>query len=165
MLCQCCGKNPAVIYIKTISNGEITKYSLCAECAQELGYGNLFTGLGYNFEGILKEFFTEGTNSADFVRCKCCGASFSDIVRSGKAGCAECYSTFYDRLLPLLQQIHGNAAHVGKTPGGSLPQLRSNDQLSVTHRKLRVTIDNENFEQTTVLRENIKRLKEGGSGG
>ena len=28
------------------------------------------------------------------VHCPVCGASFDDIVRSGRAGCAECYHTF-----------------------------------------------------------------------
>ena len=31
------------------------------------------------------------------VHCPVCGASFDDIVRSGRAGCAECYHTFSDR--------------------------------------------------------------------
>lgn len=130
MLCQCCGRNPASTYIKTIANGKLTEYALCAECAQQLGCGNLFAGLGYHFGDIVREFFDE-TNNVDEIRCKCCGSAFSDIVRRGRTGCAECYRTFYDRLLPVIRQIHGSEAHRGKVPGGSLPQVPSGGKLAV----------------------------------
>lgn len=130
MICQCCGRNPASTYIKTISNGKLTEYALCAECAQQLGYGNLFTGLGYHLSDIVHEFFEEEQDEED-LRCKCCGMSFSDIVRSGRVGCAECYHTFHDRLLPVIRQIHGSDVHRGKVPGGSLPQVLKGGQLVV----------------------------------
>lgn len=130
MICQYCGRNPATTYIKTVSGGKLTEYALCAECAQQLGCGNLFTGLGYHLSDIVREFF-EGEAKEEEVRCKCCGASFNDIVRSGRVGCAECYQTFLDRLLPVIRQIHGSDVHRGKVPGGSLPQVRSGEQLAV----------------------------------
>jgi protein arginine kinase activator len=162
MLCQYCGKNPAAIHVKSTENGELTEFSLCAECAQELGYGNLFTGLGLRFNGVLREFFSQDDNEFDTVRCKCCGASFSDIVKSGKVGCSACYDTFYDRLVPLLQQIHGSAVHRGKTTGESLPQIRPKGQLSIMHRKLREAIESEDFESAALLRDSIRKLEEGG---
>lgn len=133
MICQCCGRNPASTYIKTISGGKLTEYALCAECAQQLGCGNLFTGLGYHLSDIVREFFDE-SDEEDDVRCKCCGSSFNDIVRSGRVGCAECYNTFYDRLLPVIRQIHGSDVHRGKVPGDSLPQVQSGGPLAVRER-------------------------------
>ncbi len=130
MLCQCCGKNPATTYIKTVSGGKLTEYALCPECALQLGCGNFFAGLGYRLDGIIGEFFGNEEEN-DEVRCRCCGSSFSDIVRSGRVGCAECYRTFYDRLLPIIRQIHGSDTHRGKRPGGSLPQVQASGQLAV----------------------------------
>ena len=135
MLCESCGKNPVTTHVKTIINGELTEYSLCAECAQKLGYGNLLTGLGRNFSSLLGGFFGETEpDSTDTMRCKGCGSSFDDIARSGKVGCAECYHTFYHRLIPLIQRIHGNTKHRGKIPGGELPQPRPQSQLSLMRR-------------------------------
>ena len=160
MLCESCGKNPATTHVKTIINGELTKYSLCAECAQKLGYGNLLTGLGRNFGSLLGGFFGEAElDAADTMRCKCCGSSFDDIARSGKVGCAECYRTFYHRLIPLIQRIHGNTAHRGKVPGGELPQTRPQSQLSLMRRELRDAIDSENFEHAAALRDRIRELE------
>ncbi|MDF2631572.1 MAG: hypothetical protein K0Q85_168 [Caproiciproducens sp.] len=161
MLCESCGKNPVTTHVKTIINGELTKYSLCAECAQKLGYGNLLTGLGCNFGSLLGGFFNE-TEPADAVHCKCCGSTFDDIARSGKVGCAECYHTFYDRLIPLIQRIHGNTKHRGKVPGGDSLQPQPQGQLSVMRRELREAIESENFEHAVTLRDRIKKLEEEG---
>lgn len=128
MLCQCCGKNPASTYIKIVSNGKIADLALCSECAQQLGCGNLFTGLGYRIGDIVHEFFG---SEEDEVRCRCCGSSFSEIVRRGRVGCAECYTVFSDRLLPMIRQIHGSDVHRGKMPAGSLTRVPQGGELAV----------------------------------
>lgn len=128
MLCQYCGKNPASTQISIVWGGKLTEYALCSECAQRLGYGNLFTA--GPFGDLAGEFF-DAPGGRDGVRCQCCGSSFRDIVRSGRAGCAECYRTFYDRLLPVIRRMHGSVAHRGKIPGKSLPQVRTGGPLAV----------------------------------
>lgn len=129
MLCQCCGKNPASAEIKIVSNGRIMNLSLCSECARQLGYGNLFAGLGYRIGDIVREFFE--AEESDEVRCQCCGSSFSDIVRRGRVGCAKCYEVFSDRLMPMIRQIHGSDVHRGKSPAGSLSQVQPGGELAV----------------------------------
>lgn len=163
MLCEYCKKNPATTHIKTIINGKLTEYSICAECAQRFGYGSLLTNLGYNFGGLLGEFFSETdvSGSSDTVRCELCGASFDDIIRTGKVGCAQCYQTFSDRLIPLIEHIHGNTKHRGKVPGGNMLQSRPKEQLSLMKRELRKAIDTENFEHAADLRDKIKELERG----
>jgi protein arginine kinase activator len=163
MLCECCGKNPVTTYVKTIINGELTKYSLCAECAQKLGYGNLLTGLGLNYGSLFGGFFGETEQkSEEALRCKCCGCSFDDIARSGRVGCPECYHTFYNRLIPLIQRIHGNAKHHGKAPGGEQLQPRPQSQLSqlgLMRGELREAINSEDFEHAATLRDRIRELE------
>lgn len=156
MLCESCGKKPVATYVKAIINGELTEYSLCAECAQKLGYGNLLTGFGCNFGSLAGEFSNE-SEPVNAVHCKCCGSTFEDIARSGKVGCAQCYHTFYDRLILLIQRIHGETKHRGKVPGTDLPP----PQLSLIRRELREAIDSENFEHAVALRDRIKELEGG----
>lgn len=93
------------------------------------------------------------------VHCPVCGASFDDITRSGKVGCAECYRTFYENLAPMLQRLHGGATHCGKVPGYSLAPSRPAGQLSVMRRALREAIDTQNFEYAATLRDQIRMLE------
>lgn len=162
MLCEYCGRNPAVLRVNTIANGEPAEYSLCAECARKLGYGNLLIVLGAGMDGVLDKIFPGEGEGTGTLRCKCCGASLGDIVRSGKVGCAECYRTFSEQLTPLIRRIHGSAVHRGKAAGGGLPQVMPKGQLSVMHRRLREAIENENFEQAAAIRDRIRRLEEDG---
>ncbi|HIS79829.1 UvrB/UvrC motif-containing protein [Anaeromassilibacillus sp. An200] len=157
MMCQACGKHPAITHVKTITNGELAEFSICAECARRLGYGNLFAELGRGL-GIL------GFQPESEERCRC-GASWEDIVRSGRVGCPECYHTFYDRLVPVVQRIHGSAHHRGKAPGGNLPRAEEPAEkglLLVKRRQLKEAIDAEKFEDAAVLRDEIRALEAGG---
>lgn len=95
------------------------------------------------------------------IHCPVCGASFDDIVRGGYAGCAECYHTFYERLAPMIQRIHGEVVHCGKVPGANLPQPRQGSQLMVKRRALREAINTQNFEYAAALRDQIKALEGG----
>lgn len=166
MLCESCGVFPATTHVKTIINGELSEYSLCAQCAQKLGYGNLMTGLGLSVGSLLGGFFSNTEQpESETVRCKCCGSSFDDIARSGKVGCAECYHTFHNRLMPLIQQIHGNTKHRGKAPGGNLLSVNPQNQLTVMRRELREAIDSENFEHAAEIRDRIRKLEGDGQNG
>lgn len=163
MLCESCGKKPSVIRVKAIVNGKLVEYALCADCARELGYANLLFVMLTGFESTLNDFFPDGENSAGVLRCSCCGASFQDILRGGKIGCAECYRTFSNQLAPFLRKIHGSILYRGKTAGGGdLPRVLPRAQLSVMHQRLREAIQSENYEQAAVLRDKIHKLEEGG---
>lgn len=169
MICQACGKNTATTHVKTIVNGELAEYSLCAECAQKMGYGNLLSNFGLNFGSLLGSFFGESTPPViSTVRCPGCGSSFEDIAHSGKVGCAECYHTFYDRLIPSIQRIHGNTKHCGKRPSGSMLQVQPEAKLQIKQetelerkrRELKEAIEVQNFEAAAELRDEIKALEE-----
>lgn len=164
MICQACGKNTATTHIKTITNGELSELSLCSECAQKLGYGDFFSNWGFNFGNLLGSFFSD-EEEEETIRCKGCGSSFEDIAQSGKVGCAECYRTFYDRLIPSIQRIHGNTRHRGKIPGvtphsdcTALTQKPENE-LESLRMQLKEEIEAQNFEQAAVLRDKIKELE------
>jgi protein arginine kinase activator len=162
MLCEYCGKNQSMIRVKAILNGEAVEYELCAECARELGYADLLLVTGAGYGGNLNDFFPE-EETGGVLRCKCCGASFRDILRSGKVGCAACYRTFAEQLAPLIRKIHGSVSHKGKSAGGgNLPRVMPKAQLSVMHRRLREAIERENFEQAAVLRDQILNMEEDG---
>lgn len=166
MLCQNCGKYDATTHVKRIVNGEAAEAHLCSDCARALGYTDVFGGFGNTFSDLLGSFFGEpakSTLNARTIRCEKCGNTFNDIVNSGKLGCADCYTTFYDKLLPSLQRIHGKTRHEGKVP--SIRQAENTspvDSLIRLETELKEAIESQNFEKAAELRDRINAIKEGG---
>ena len=173
MKCQMCGKNPATTYVKIIVNGELTEYAPCGECAQKAGYGNFLYPFALDFNSLLGSFFGNPVpEMTDTVRCPGCGSSFGEIAQSGKVGCAECYNTFRDRMMPSIQRIHGNTKHFGKRPSSRALRVKPEAKLSVApqedtelsrkRKELREAVESQDFERAAVLRDEIKALEGGG---
>lgn len=162
MLCQSCSKNQATTHVKSIVNGELREYMLCPECAKKMGYGNLFDGFGFNLGSFLGSFLGESElpeANSSVVRCKRCGSSFHEIAKTGKVGCAECYKTFYDRMIPSIQRIHGNTTHVGKLASSAGSQARLKNELEQAREALKQAIKDQEFEKAAQLRDRIKEME------
>lgn len=164
MLCQNCQKNEATTHIKRIINGEATQTHLCSDCAKSLGYDSVFSDFGFNFSDMLSSFFND-TQSAMLgsrtLRCEKCGSTFNDIVRSGKIGCADCYRTFYDKLAPSLERIHGRTVHEGKIPNGNA-ELKAENKITLLRQELNEAVAQQNYEKAAKLRDEIKALESEG---
>lgn len=168
MLCQNCNKNEATTHIKQIINGESTEKHLCQECVKSSGYDDFFDSFSFKIPNIFSSFFSDmpfALTSAKTLRCENCGSSFEDIIKSGIVGCSKCYSTFYDKLLPSIQRIHGRATHAGKTPImhetiEEQPIKSKEDVIKEKETELQKAVIDQNFELAAVLRDEIKALKE-----
>ncbi len=160
MLCEKCKKNPATTHIRKSVNGVQEEWILCSHCAKEMGYNQLsfFTGglLGSLFSGELADKTAE-----DAIRCPFCGISFEEIARSGEVGCEDCYQNFRARLTPTIEKLHGKAGHLGKTPfeHPDEPAHKQDDTLSKLKEQLQQAIENQEFEQAAVLRDQIKEME------
>lgn len=171
MLCQKCKNKQANTHIKQVINGELTEMDLCSDCAAKLGFDSGFGGfldLGSMMSGFLGMPASAGmTALAREEKCPGCGATFSQISKSGKVGCAKCYDTFYDRLLPTIKRIHGNTVHTGKRlrtarlESGSAKKTENNveNELESLGRQLSAAVKNQEFEQAAQLRDRINELK------
>lgn len=162
MLCQNCGKNEATTHIKRVVNGDTTETHLCSGCAEHLGYGDMFSGFGFNLDGFFSGILGENMPLlAETEKCPKCGSTFSDIVKSGKIGCADCYRKFYDKLLPSLQRIHGKIKHTGKQAMLTVNEDKTPKINPVAKLKedLQKAIEEQNFEQAAVLRDRIKEME------
>lgn len=174
MLCQNCSKAQATTHIKRIINGETTEQHLCAACAKRLGLDGFFEDFSLSIPNIFAGFFGDAAPllaDRQAERCSTCGSSFDEIVHTGMVGCADCYKTFYDRLLPSIQRIHGRARHAGKQPPQTVlseqnrpeqPQAQTKeDQIAALEQQMQQAVESQNFEQAAVLRDSIKALREG----
>ncbi|MCI9273291.1 MAG: hypothetical protein HFE39_04955 [Clostridiales bacterium] len=165
MLCQSCGKSQATTHVKSIVNGELKEFMLCSECAKKMGYGSLFHGFGFNLGSFLGSFLGEEgapEQTMNTVRCKRCGSSFNEIAKTGQVGCAECYRTFYDRMIPSIQRIHGNTTHVGKLASSAGMQARLKNELEKAKEELKRAIQEQEFEKAAQLRDRIKEIERQG---
>ena len=167
MICEKCGKNIATTHIETYVNGKQSSMNLCSACAAEEGAANPFQmGLG----GLLGSIFGDALGAAPAgmptgAKCGFCGSTFEEIARTGRVGCANCYTTFYDRLMPTLSKLHGNTAHVGKIPGsakidvGAAETEPAKSEEETLRAALGKAIKDENFEEAARLRDQINALK------
>ncbi|MCL2507756.1 MAG: UvrB/UvrC motif-containing protein [Oscillospiraceae bacterium] len=170
MLCQNCGRNEASAHIKRVINGEAAESHLCGECAAQMGYGNLFSGFGLTLGDFFGSFLSDAPaqqlGAANVIRCQKCGSSWNDIARDGRAGCADCYRTFFDRLSPSLQRIHGRIRHNGKVSQSGLEtgeakserELRQ-EKTDALKKRLDEAVAEQNFETAAKLRDEIRDLE------
>ena len=92
--------------------------------------------------------------------CDICGVKFVDFRNSGRLGCPHDYEVFRDELLPLLENIHGETKHCGKTPR-RLPQNKQmQSELIQLRKQLLQAVNKEAYEEAAKLRDQIRRLEE-----
>ena len=162
MKCQKCGKYDASTHITEIINGKKSEMFLCQSCAQaEGGNSSYFTGFGDDFNNLFSSLWAvpKTIKSPNVLMCPNCKTTLSDIQKSGRFGCSECYTVFFDHIKNPLKEIHGSTKHVGKIP------KRLSDNLTVSRRinQLKENLENavklQNFEEAAVLRDRIKALE------
>lgn len=175
MLCDKCKKNEAKVYYTEIINGEKKEQHLCEECAleytsfsmgsgmfnQEMTLGSLLSSILGNYSSSGSLHGTEQTEKEP--SCKKCGMTYSEFLKEGRFGCAECYESFRKALEKSLRNIQGSDTHTGKRPKGfetkteklvkELPEI---DKLSI---KLQDAIEKEEFEEAARIRDRIRQLK------
>ena len=172
MLCQQCKQREATTHIQRVVNGRAEEFHLCASCAREAGLANLMPNFGVHLSDLFSGFLGSSLQQAQpqrmpAARCGFCGSSLREITQSGRAGCAQCYEPFRDALEPALQRIHGALEHKGKTPEAD-PAVQSHRQAEQQIARLReeiaAAVGEEDYERAAQLRDEIRRLEEGGEG-
>ena len=168
MLCQNCKQHQATTHIKRIVNGRAEEIYLCPNCAKASGLGLPDFGLHLSdlFSGFMAQSQLLG-QQAPAARCGLCGSSLHEIAKSGRVGCAQCYEAFYAQLEPTLQRIHGSLEHAGKTPEDGNPELRTRKErerkLTGLREQIAGAVKEENYEEAARLRDEIRRMEEGGA--
>ncbi len=168
MVCQNCGKAQATTHIKRVVNGDTTEHHLCASCAGDLGYTDMFSGFAplslSDFFGDLLGDIGKKSLAANVLRCPKCGNSFNDIVRDSQVGCAECYRVFFEKLAPSLERIHGRAVHSGKkidVVREERTEPTVEERIEQLRKKLSAAVETQEFELAAKLRDEIKALEGG----
>lgn len=173
MECNECKKRPATLLFTQIINGNKSEIQVCEPCAKKLGYmkdndmegayslHDLLTGL-FNFSSPQIDLQNNNLfNVKEELECPKCNITFTDFKRIGKFGCAQCYDTFRGNLETVFRRVHsGNTKHHGKIPKRKGKNLHAKRELETYRIKLQQLIEQEEFEQAAVVRDEIKRLED-----
>jgi len=164
MLCDICHLRDAIMKFTQILNTEKKELNICKVCAEESGLSNPLASTQKLFESML--VFNQLANKktirkdedTDEKRCDVCGTSWLNFQESGLLGCMNCYHSFRENLNVLLRRIHGSNKHIGNRPPN---QRIIEDKSDITNlqQKLKIAIENENFEKAAELRDRITDLK------
>jgi protein arginine kinase activator len=158
MKCNKCSKAATMHITEVIADEQFEEHHLCEECAQKYLYEppkktGLKAEIGPGEEG--EEF-----GALNQKECPICGIKFVEFRNSGRLGCPHDYQEFRDELLPLLENIHGETRHAGKTPR-RLPQTKkAQSELIQLRKQLHQAVTREAYEEAAELRDRIRQLEE-----
>ena len=161
MICQTCKQREATFHYKSSINGQVQERHLCASCAAEAGFNEMFSAGGIPWSSLFSDLIgSPAPTAASHEVCTRCGTSREEIAADGKVGCAHCYSTFQDLLQPYIERIHGRSArHRGRGPDGNGKVQKSRQELERMKKALNAAVELQNYEDAAVLRDKIKELE------
>jgi protein arginine kinase activator len=165
MLCCICKEKQATVHLTQIVNDKVQKVDLCENCAKEKGIdesagfmmADVVLGLGAAQE------IEQATGGVE-LRCPRCSFTQEDFKKSGRLGCPECYETFAEGLDGLLKSMHKGTRHIGKIPRAQRATVDVTERLKQLNKRLELAVNQEDYEQAALLRDEIKSLKAHGAG-
>src|SRR5437588_5417243 len=160
MKCQKCTK-PATLHItEVVGDEQFEELHLCEECANKYLYEPQKKGGGH--KGGEAGQAEEGEEAAALNQRQCpqCGIKFVEFRNSGRLGCPHDYQEFRDELTPLLENIHGETRHCGKTPRRQPQTKQTQSELIQLRKQLQQAVTKEAYEEAARLRDRIRTLEE-----
>jgi len=168
MKCQKCDKF-ATFHITELTGGKPIELHLCEDHAREhlsesseqnTATATLAASLAQN---IALNKAVENLQEIDQQACPVCGISFFEFRNKGRLGCSFDYSCFGEQLGVLIENIHGERQHVGKSPQSTLAVSDTlsdrRTQLIKLRRELDESIVIEDYENARILRDQIREIE------
>lgn len=117
MLCELCKKKDATTFVQVKNENKFLEVYLCEECAKE------------KHSKPQSNFFKDDNNQ----KLCSCNTRWQEIIESGFVGCAKCYETFYEELMPIISSLHGHLEHKGKKAFSKVEILKNQIQQAEKH--------------------------------
>lgn len=158
MKCQRCPKQATLHITEVLGDDRFEEVHLCEECAKKYLVEPVKKATGPKPAPVAA---AEPEPPVAGPACEACGLSYLEFRNQGRFGCSHDYDAFKAELLPLLESIHGEVRHVGKTPR-RLPRMQSAQvELTNLRRRLQELVTAENYEEAARVRDRIKELENG----
>lgn len=158
MKCDVCDENTATVFLTQIVKGDMQKINLCEHCAKEKGVTDP-TGfaladmlLGFGHGERVETHPQEKT-------CRACGMTQTTFRKTGRLGCARCYSVFGEGMDGLLKAMHTKVCHTGKVPAHAGQLKAEEDLLARLRSELDAAVGQEHFEEAARLKIEINSLE------
>lgn len=160
--CRRCTK-PATLHITEIKSGQARSLHLCENCAKEY-LDSVTPGTSPDEETSGGEGgFEESEAESQEVACEQCGMTFKKFRSQGRLGCAHDYEVFREKLVPLLESIHGERQHIGKCPQQRPQATRRHQELARLRSELKSAVEAEDYETAARLRDAIREAEQMGN--
>ena len=158
--CDSCGEKPATIKVRQVNkDGTSTEVEVCADCAKEKGISGVET-IKIDVTKVLDEIRSKVDEEDKKLVCEGCGMSFAEFKRQGRLGCSTCYTSFVERLEPIVRRIQGAGQHVGKTTKSGRKKARERMSVRRLREDLKTAIQDEDYEKAAELRDQLNRAEE-----
>lgn len=156
--CQKC-QNPATLHItEVLGENQFEEMHLCEQCSNKYLYEpQQKSGVGKGALELLKEGDEASMGQG---QCPQCGVKFVEFRNTGRLGCPHDYQAFREELLPLLENIHGETKHTGKTPRRFPQTQETQSELTNLRGRLKSAVSKEDYEEAAKIRDRIKTLEE-----
>ncbi len=175
MICDVCQSEKATVFLSQMADGKLQKVNLCKICADDKGVTDP-TGFALTdmLEGMGEESVTEKPAQPDELTCPSCGFTQTHFKKTGRFGCARCYSVFNEGLEGLLEAMHKHTEHSGKTPThfeDLIPEKMEIEEVEEVHEQtneeklvelkesLNASVEAEDYEEAARLRDAISQLE------
>jgi protein arginine kinase activator len=160
MKCQKCPKAATLHITEVLSDDQFEELHLCEECAHKYLYEPQQKTGGGKSSAVAAAEESDEAGQLNQRECPICGIKFVEFRNSGRLGCPHDYQEFRDELVPLLENIHGETRHCGKTPR-RLPQSKqTQSELIQLRKQLQQAVTREAYEEAARIRDKIRQLEE-----
>jgi len=160
MKCQKCNNQATLHITEVLEQEQFEELHLCEQCAHK-----------YLYEPQQKALAAKTSSSSEAVasaeeepfaarECPSCGLKFVEFRNSGRLGCPHDYEEFREELVPLLENIHGEIRHCGKSPHRSPKNQQIQSELIQLRNRLKQAVTREDYEEAARLRDRIRQIEE-----
>ena len=158
MKCQKC-PNAATLHItEIVSEDHVEELHLCEVCAHKYLSDPQPKPTGKPAGALASD---DSEEAASIHReCDLCSIKFVDFRNTGRLGCPHDYEVFRDELVQLLENIHGETRHVGKSPRRLPQNKQAQAELMQLRKQLLQAVHREAYEEAARLRDRIRHLEE-----
>jgi len=160
MKCQKCTKAATLHITEVLGEDQWEELHLCEECAHKYLYEPQQKASGAKPGGVPAGEESEEGGALNH-ECPLCGIKFVEFRNSGRLGCPHDYQEFRAELSPLLENIHGETRHCGKTPRRHPQSKLMESELIQLRKQLHQAVNRENYEEAARLRDRIRKMEEG----
>jgi protein arginine kinase activator len=153
MKCQRCPKQATLHITEVLGEDRFEEVHLCEECAKK-----------YLYEPQQNKQTKAGAGEVEddapvAAKCPACGITFVEFRNHGRFGCGHDYDAFRPELLTLLESVHGDTKHTGKTPRRAPRAKTAQTELAQLRQRLQSLVNEENYEEAARIRDRIKELE------